>query len=89
MFENIDFVSLIAGIIAIIGVIGTFIKSAEAKRYLGAVQMSLDVVGEYLRSNADGVFTEEEYNAIGKKFVAVAKQINNDTTIPVEITTGA
>lgn len=85
MFENIDIVTVIAGIIAVIGFIGTIVESMVAKKYLGVIQAMLDLASEFFKGNSDGVFTDEEYNIIGKKFVAVAKKINNDETVPAEI----
>lgn len=57
----------------------------QSQRYLELVVTFLDMVNEYYKSKSDGNFTDEEYKEIGKKAVAFASKVHNDTTVPAEL----
>lgn len=76
---------LIVSIIAILGVVGTYITSSTGKQYLTLIRAVLSLLGDYYDKIRDGTITDEEYMEIGKDFVAVAKLVDADAGVPATI----
>jgi len=72
-------------IIAILGIIGTYITSVIGKRYLSIISAFLSLLSTYYKKIQDGIITEEEYAEIGKDFVLLAQLIDRDEAISTNI----
>ena len=85
MIDPASAYQLIVSIIAILGVVGTYITSKTGQQYLTLIRAVLSLLGDYYDKIRDGTLTEEEYAEIGKDFVAVAKLVDADSGIPATI----
>lgn len=86
MFEGIDPVQIITTVIAIIGIIATYVTSAKVKKYLGVIQAFLNIPKEVIRGSTDGIRSDEDYIAVGKATYALMDSINADESIPATYT---
>lgn len=84
MLAGIDPVTIVTTIIAVIGIVATFVTSTKAKRYIRIIQRFLNIVSTVLKAKSDGSYTDEEFIAIGKATVEFTDNLNNDETLPVE-----
>lgn len=84
MFEGIDPVTIVTTIIAILGIIATFVTSNKVKKYLAIIQRFLAIVSTVMKAKSDGNYSDEDFIAIGKATVNFTDNLNSDESIPVE-----
>lgn len=77
-----DPITIVTTVIAVIGIISTYITSVRAKNYIAIIQAFLDVVKVALKGDVDGVRSDDDYIAVGKATYKFADEINKNVKIP-------
>lgn len=85
---ELDIAAIIGALSAVIIAMTPFIVKyyVQSKYYLEMIVVFLDMVNEYYKAKSDGSFSDSEYTEIGKKAVAFASKIHNDTKVEAELT---